>query len=189
MLSKFIHVVANGKILSFLWLHNILSHTHTHTHTYMYVYVCMCAKSFQSCTTIWNPMHCSPPDSSVHRILQARILEWIAMPSSRESSQPRDGTWIFKSPALAGGFFTASATWEAYIYLYIYNIYLYIYIYILLYITYTHLYTTSSLSIYLLIDTSCFHVLAIVNSAALNFGVAFWISGFGVLIYSQEWNC
>ena len=109
MLSKFIHVVANGKILSFLWLHNILSHTHT----YVYVYVCMCAKSFQSCPTIWNPMDCSPSDSSVHRILQARILEWIAMPSSRESSQPRDGTWIFKSPALAGTFVTIFGNWEA----------------------------------------------------------------------------
>ena len=38
---------------------------------------------------LW-PMSCSPPGSSVHEILQARILEWVAMPSSRESSQPRD---------------------------------------------------------------------------------------------------
>ena len=39
-------------------------------------------------------MDCSPPGSSVHGILQARILEWIAMSSSRESSQPRDGTHV-----------------------------------------------------------------------------------------------
>ena len=47
--------------------------------------------------------------SSVHEILQARILEWAAMPSSRGSSQPRD----LLSPALAGRFFSSSATWEA----------------------------------------------------------------------------
>ena len=114
----------------------IFCYTHTHTH----VCVCICAKSFQSCPTICNPMDCSPPDSSIHGILQARILEWIAMPSSRESSQPRDGTWVFKSPAWVDGFFTASATWEAYIYIYIGAIYIYIYIYILLYITYTHIF-------------------------------------------------
>ena len=39
-------------------------------------------------------MDCSPPGSSVHGILQARTLEWIAMPSARGSSQPRDQTWI-----------------------------------------------------------------------------------------------
>ena len=55
---------------------------------------CMCAKSFQSCPTLCNPMDCSPPDSSVHGILQAKILEWIAMLSSRESSGPRDQTYI-----------------------------------------------------------------------------------------------
>ena len=45
---------------------------------------------------VWlcDPMDCSPPGSSVHGILQARILEWVAMPSSRRSSQPRDGTHV-----------------------------------------------------------------------------------------------
>ena len=65
-------------------------------------------------------MDCSTPGSSVHWILQARILEWIAMPSSRGSSQPRDQTHVSMSSALAGGFFTTNATWEAsiwYIYL------------------------------------------------------------------------
>ena len=37
----------------------------------------------QSCLTLCNPMNCSPPGSSVHGILQARILEWVAMPFSR----------------------------------------------------------------------------------------------------------
>ena len=60
---------------------------------YMYD-VCMHAKSLQSCLTLWNPMNCSPPGSSVHGSLQARTLEWAAMPSSRGSSQPRDGTCV-----------------------------------------------------------------------------------------------
>ena len=42
------------------------------------------------CLTLCDPMDCSPPGSSVQEILQARILEWVAMPSSRGSSQPRD---------------------------------------------------------------------------------------------------
>ena len=42
--------------------------------------------------TLCDPMDCSPPDSSVHGILQARNLEWVAMPSSRKSSRPRDPT-------------------------------------------------------------------------------------------------
>ena len=50
------------------------------------------AKSLQSCLTLCNPMDSSLPDSSVHGILQARILEWVAMPSSRGSSKPRDET-------------------------------------------------------------------------------------------------
>ena len=52
----------------------------------------LCATSLQSCLTLCHPMDCSPPDSSVHEILQARILEWGAMLSSRGSSWPRDGT-------------------------------------------------------------------------------------------------
>ena len=51
-----------------------------------------CAKSLQLCPTICNPMDCSPPGSSIHGILQARILEWVAVPSSRGSSWPRDPT-------------------------------------------------------------------------------------------------
>ena len=46
----------------------------------------MPAKSSQLCPTLCDPMECRPPGSSVHGILQARILEWVAMPSSRGSS-------------------------------------------------------------------------------------------------------
>ena len=48
------------------------------------------AKSLQSCLTLCDPMDWSPPGSSVHGMLQARILEWVAISSSRGSSQPRD---------------------------------------------------------------------------------------------------
>ena len=72
--------------------------------------MCVCA---QLCLTFCDPMDCSPPDSSVHGIhssvhgiLQARLLEWIAISSSWGSSQPRDRTWSLASPALTGRFFT-----------------------------------------------------------------------------------
>ena len=55
---------------------------------------CLHAKSFQSCLTLCNPTDCSPPGSSGHGILQGRILEWVAMPSSRGSAQPRDQTLV-----------------------------------------------------------------------------------------------
>ena len=48
----------------------------------------------QSCPTLCDPVDCSPPGSSVHGILQARILEWVAISFSRESSQPRDRTQV-----------------------------------------------------------------------------------------------
>ena len=85
--------------------HRCTRHLHTHA----------CSVT-QSCPTPCGPMDCSPPVSSVHGILQGRILEGIATPSSRGSSRPRDpGIKLASllSPALVGGFFTISATWEA----------------------------------------------------------------------------
>ena len=61
----------------------------------------------QSCLAFCAPTDCSPPGSSVHGVLQARILEWVAMPSSRGSSQPRDQTRVSHT---AGGFFTVGDT-------------------------------------------------------------------------------
>ena len=72
----------------------------------------MHAKPCQSCLTICNPKDWSPPSSSVHGILKARIHA-VAMPFARGSSWPRDRTAFPASPALAGGFFTTSANWEA----------------------------------------------------------------------------
>ena len=57
----------------------------------------------QLCLTLCDPMHCSPSDSSVHGILQARILEWAIICFSRGSSWPRDQTQV---SCFAGRFFT-----------------------------------------------------------------------------------
>ena len=61
---------------------------------------CVCA---QSCLTLCNPMDCSLLGSSVHGIFQARILEWVAIPFSRGSSQLRSQSRV---SCVAGGFFT-----------------------------------------------------------------------------------
>ena len=61
----------------------------------------------QSCLTLCNPMNYSPPDFSVPRFLQARILEWVAISFTRGSSQPRDPTWVSR---IADSFFTVWAT-------------------------------------------------------------------------------
>ena len=65
--------------------------------------VCMCT---QSCLTLCNRMDCSPQSFSVYGISQARILEWVAISFSRESSQSRIEHLSLESPALAGRFFT-----------------------------------------------------------------------------------
>ena len=64
----------------------------------------------QSCLTLCDSMDCSPPGPSVHGTFQARILEWVAMPSSRRSSWPRNGTRVSH---IAGRFFTIWAIKEA----------------------------------------------------------------------------
>ena len=51
-------------------------------------------KLLHSCPALWDPVDCSPPGSSVHGILQARILEWVAMSSSRGASRPRNWTHV-----------------------------------------------------------------------------------------------
>ena len=66
--------------------------------------MCARAKSIQWCPTLWDPVNCSLQGFSVHGILPARILEWVAVPSFRASSQPRDRTQV---SCIAGRFFTA----------------------------------------------------------------------------------
>ena len=64
----------------------------------------------QLCPTLWDPKDCIPPGILSMGILQAGILEWVAMPFSRESSQARDQTQVSR---ITGGFFTIWATREA----------------------------------------------------------------------------
>ena len=68
--------------------------------------VCKCY-SYSVMSTLFDPMDCSLPGSSVHGILQAKIPEWVAFPFSRGSSQPRDWTWV---SWIAGRFFTIWTT-------------------------------------------------------------------------------
>ena len=70
----------------------------------------VCVLTVQSCPTLCDPMDCSLPGSSVHGILQARILEWVAIPFSKGSSWPRDQTQL---SCIGGRLFTIWATREA----------------------------------------------------------------------------
>ena len=63
------------------------------------------AKSLQSCPTLCNPTDCSPPGSSVHGILQARILEWVPCPSPGDLPDPGIEPMSLMPPVLAGGFY------------------------------------------------------------------------------------
>ena len=71
---------------------------------------CLKVKVAALCLTPCGPVDCSPPGASVHGIFQARILEWVAIPSSRRSCQPRDRT---QASCTGGGFLTIWATREA----------------------------------------------------------------------------
>ena len=68
---------------------------------------CQHARSLESFLTLSDPMDCSPPGSSVRGIFQARILEWVARPSSRGSFWPRDRTCHSCNSCIVGRFFTA----------------------------------------------------------------------------------
>ena len=75
------------------------------------------AKSVQLCPTLCDAGDCGPPGSSIHGILQAKTLEWVAMSSSRDppGDLPDPGVKpaSLKFPALASGLFTTNATWES----------------------------------------------------------------------------
>ena len=72
----------------------------------------MHAKLLQSCSNLCYPMDHSPPGSSVHGILPAKTVELVAMPSSGALPDPGIEPKSLMSPALVGGFFTTSETWE-----------------------------------------------------------------------------
>ena len=69
----------------------------------------MHAQSLQSCPTLCDAMNCSPPSSSVHGILQARILEWVGMPPPGNLPDSGIQPASLMSPKFADGFFTTSA--------------------------------------------------------------------------------
>ena len=73
----------------------------------------MHTKLLQSCPTLWDTMDYSLPGLFVHGILLARILEWIAMPSSRGSSQSRDQTHVSYFSCIDRWILPTSATWES----------------------------------------------------------------------------
>ena len=90
---------------------------------------CACVLSC-SCLTLCDQMDCGLPGSSIHGILQARILERVAMPSFRGSSQPRDRTCVSCGSCIAGGFFTAEPSGKP-SYMYICMCFMYKYVLVL----------------------------------------------------------
>ena len=101
-----IFYVLMSKFISFYILHSLMNY---------FGYACMSAKSSQSCLTLWDTWDHISPGSSVHGVLQARILEWVAMPSSRWASLPREEKPVsLRSPALAGLFFTTRVPGKPY---------------------------------------------------------------------------
>ena len=77
--------------------------TETSKKLYIYMCVCVCVLVSQLCLTLCDPMDYSPSDSSVHGILQSRILDWVAIPFSSKTSQPKDQSQI---SCITGRFFT-----------------------------------------------------------------------------------
>ena len=75
-----------------LWMEKMHKKGNTHHLVNREMEKCRLRTSLDTTTnlTLSDPMDCSPPGSCVHGILQKRILEWVAMPSSRVSPQPRD---------------------------------------------------------------------------------------------------
>ena len=80
--------------------------TEIYSHHHYLIAEYLRAKLLQSSPTVCNPNDCRPPGSSVHSILQARILEWVAISSSRDLPNSEMQPKSLTSPALAGGFFT-----------------------------------------------------------------------------------
>ena len=86
--------------------HEVIMRINEYIYVYIgvYIYVCVCTRSVMS-NSLW-PFDCSPPGSSVHGILQARILEWLAFPPSGDLPDPGIEPASPKYFTLAGRFFT-----------------------------------------------------------------------------------
>ena len=100
MLCSYLHLLSSTFfkfIYLFIWLCWVLVVASRIFSCGMHTLSCseyVCAISLRSCPTLCDPMNCSPPGSSAHGILQARILKWVAIPFSRGPSHPRDWTWV-----------------------------------------------------------------------------------------------
>ena len=88
-------------------------------YTFSNLYTLMRAKSLQSCPTLCNPMDGSPPGSSVHGFSRQEYWSGLPCPSPGDFPNPGIEPVSLRSPALAGGFFTTSATWEAQVPIYV----------------------------------------------------------------------
>ena len=95
----------------------------------LYLYTCVHDQLLQSCPTLCDLMDCSPQGSFVCGILEARILEWVPMPSSRRLFQPRDWTDVSCISCIAGGVFTAATLGKPPI-----SMYLYLYLLLVLFL-------------------------------------------------------
>ena len=82
------------------------------TKVYMCVSVCVCVTRSVVSNSL-GPHGLQPPGSLAHGIFQARILEWVLFPTPQDLSDLESETASLMSPAVAGGFFISSATWEA----------------------------------------------------------------------------
>ena len=139
-------------------------------HSYNGILCVLRVKSLQSCSTLCNPMDCSLPGSSVQGIFQARILEWLAMPSSRGIFPSRDCTHISYISC------TTSTTWE-----------MLKYIFICIY-THTHMYMCVCvfLSLHFLLQILFpYRLLQNTECSSLCFTVVgpFWLSIFYIVVF------
>ena len=97
------------------WAHKDLDTTerlNSNKNIYMWQ-PCVCMLSYFSCVWLCHPMDCIQPGSSIHGIILARILKWVAMPFSKVSAQSKDQTHVSCSSCTSGRFFTAEPLGKA----------------------------------------------------------------------------
>ena len=135
----------------------------------VHVYLCVCPCVYiLSCSVMSNscdPIECNLAVSSVHGILQARILEWVAISFPRESSQPRNQTWV---SCIAGRFFTDWAMREVHVYIWIH--------------THTHTHTHTHIMLrFNMSKRSSFYFLLSVNRPISSFKFSLPLKKMGIL--------
>ena len=108
--TELINLIVNISQFTWAWNSFSLLFLEFRIAWFLSAYFSVCVLVAQLCLTLCNPLDSSRPGSSVCGILQARILEWVAIPFSRGSSRPTDWTWV---SCIVGRFFTIWATREA----------------------------------------------------------------------------